>query len=77
MMRWWRVADRKRAERFSFFPLFAAGFWGLVFLFVWPWSHASSAYGVIALMMAALVVQAVSPWSPPPPPMPKRLRLKA
>ena len=31
-LRWWRMADRRRPQRFSFAPVLAAGFWGLVLL---------------------------------------------
>lgn len=33
-------------------------------------------FGAAALVMAAAIVQWVSPWEPPPPPPPKRLRLR-
>jgi hypothetical protein len=51
----------------------AAGFWGLVLLYLvrpQPWN------GAVVLVMAAVIVQLVSPWEPPPPPQPKRLRLR-
>jgi hypothetical protein len=41
---------------------------------VWP--DEEHAYGAIALVTAAVVVQWVSPWEPPPPPLAKRLRLR-
>ena len=74
-VRWWRVADRKRRQWFSLFPLIAAGFWAGVLCFVWPRAE-HSYYGAAAPVMAAAIVQWVSPWDAPPPPMPKRLRLK-
>src|SRR5262249_58959811 len=43
-LRWWKIADRRRSHRFSFFPGLAAGFWGLVLIFICPraqpWSGA-------------------------------------
>jgi hypothetical protein len=72
-LRWWRMADRRRPQRFSFAPLLAAGFWGWVLvLLVHPdlWS------GAVVLVLASAIVQLVSPWEQPPPPTPKRLRLR-
>jgi hypothetical protein len=74
LLRWWKIADRRRPQWFSFFPLLAAGFWALTLLFVWPWPERP--HGAAALVMAALVVQCVSPWEQPPPPSPRRLRLR-
>src|SRR5207237_8516428 len=72
-LRWWRLADPRRSSRFSFLPLLAAGFWGLVPLIVWnqPWP-----YGAVALVMTAGIVQVVSPWEPPQPAGSRRLRLR-
>jgi hypothetical protein len=72
-LRWWRMADPRRPQRFSLFPVLAAGFWAYVLLFLWPWPEAPS--GVIALVMTSAIVQLVSPWQEPPPPRAKRLRL--
>jgi hypothetical protein len=73
--RWWRMTDRRRKNWFSLFPVLVAGFWALVFGLVF-WPHDQPMYGAAALVMAAAVVQWVSPWEPPPPPPPKRLRLR-
>jgi hypothetical protein len=79
-MRWWRVADRKRKQWFSFFPVLVAGFWALLLVFLWPGATASetfpvaAAHGAAALVMASMIVQWVSPWEPPPPALPRRLR---
>ena len=35
-LRWWKMADRLRAHRFSLVPILAAGFWAVVLLLVWP-----------------------------------------
>jgi hypothetical protein len=76
--RWWRMAARDRKERFSLFGPIAAAFWGAVLLFLWPWDGgASPAAGIVPLVLAAVAVQWVSPWAPPPPPAPRRLRWKA
>jgi hypothetical protein len=72
VLRWWKLADRRRAHRFSFAPILAAGFWGLVLLLVWqePWR------GTLVLTTAAAIVQLVSPWEQPPPPLARRVRLR-
>ena len=63
-LRWWKMADRLRSHRFSLVPILAAGFWALALLFVWP--NPSSPRGAVALVLAAVIVQWVSPWEPPP-----------
>jgi hypothetical protein len=72
-LRWWRMADRRRTKRFSFAPVLAAAFWGLVLLLL---ADVELWYGVGVLMLSAAVVQLVSPWEPPPPPPPRRMRLR-
>jgi hypothetical protein len=71
-LRWWRMADPRRSQRFSFLPLLAAGFWALLPLIVFP----DSSLGAVALVMTAAIVQLVSPWEPPTPPSCRRLRLR-
>ena len=62
--RWWRAAARDRKERFSLFPLLAAGFWSAALLFLWPWEAGSPATGIVPIVLAIVAVQAVSPWTP-------------
>ena len=71
-LRWWKLADRRRSHRFSFAPILAAGFWGLALLLVWqdPWR------GTLVLTTASAIVQLVSPWEQPPPPVSRRMRLR-
>jgi hypothetical protein len=84
LMRWWRLTDRRRKAWFSVFPVLAAGFWGLLLMFVWPgFAHlppfgngGPPPYGLVAAVTAAAVVQWVSPWQAPAPALPKRLRLR-
>jgi hypothetical protein len=67
LCRWWKATDRKRKERVRFIPLLAAAFWGAVFLFLWPSSDSTPAMlGVSVLVIAAVAVQAASPWIGPP-----------
>ncbi|HKI34965.1 MAG TPA: serine/threonine-protein kinase [Gemmataceae bacterium] len=72
-LRWWRLTDPRRSARFSFLPLLAAGFWSLLPLLIWPqpWP-----WGTGALVMAAAIVQLVSPWEQPIPTCSRRLRLR-
>jgi hypothetical protein len=74
-LRWWKMADPRRSARFSCFPVLAAGFWALILLFLWPVTVASP-YGAVALVMASVIVQWVSPWEQPPPPATRRMRLR-
>jgi hypothetical protein len=71
-LRWWKLADRRRAHRFSFAPVIAAAFWGVVLLpILWePWAT------TWVLTVAAGIVQLVSPWEQPPPPVARRMRLR-
>jgi hypothetical protein len=71
-LRWWKLADRRRAHRFSFAPILAAGFWGLILLVLWqePWR------GTLVLATTAAIVQLVSPWEQPAPPPARRMRLR-
>jgi hypothetical protein len=71
-LRWWRIADPRRGQRFSFVPILVAGFWSLILLLVWP----QAMRGAVALVLASAIVQLVSPWQPAPPPAPRRARLR-
>ncbi len=71
-LRWWKLTDRRRAHRFSFAPILAAGFWGLVLLIIWD----EPLRGTLVLTMSAAIVQLVSPWEPSPPPLARRMRLR-
>lgn len=65
--RWWVATDRYRRERLRFGPLFVAGFWGAVLLFLWPSESAPGMMGVSVLVIAAVAAQAASPWAGPRP----------
>jgi hypothetical protein len=71
-LRWWRMADPRRSQRFSFGPILAAGFWGLILLLIWP----QAVRGAGALLAAPIIIQLVSPWVAPPPASSRRMRLR-
>jgi hypothetical protein len=72
-MRWWRMTGRRRAHRFSFAPILGAGFWGFILMLL---IRPLGGPGPLVLVMAAAIVQLVSPWEQPPAPVCKRLRLR-
>ena len=75
--RWWKPAARDRKDRVSLFPAIAAAFWAGVLVFLWPWQGGEPwAGGIVPVVLAAVAVQLVSPWTPPPPPIPKKLRFR-
>jgi hypothetical protein len=74
-MRWWKLADRRRSHRFSFAPVLAAGFWGLVLLLVWQ-DPGALWRGTLVLTTAAGIIQLVCPWDQPTPSVARRMRLR-
>jgi hypothetical protein len=75
LCRWWKATDRKRRQRVRFMPLIAAGFWGTVFLFLWPVSTAvPMLLGISVLVISAVAVQVASPWAGTPPVSARRYR---
>ncbi len=70
-LRWWKLTDRQRSQRFSVGPILAAGFWALILLPLWqeilPW---------VVVMLAAGIVQLASPWEQPRPHSARRVRLR-
>jgi hypothetical protein len=81
-VRWWRMTDRRRVSRFSFAPVLAAAFWGLVVAPIVFRQFAPSAGGwgtsLLVLVMTSAVVQMVSPWEHAPSlPVVKRVRLRS
>ena len=71
-LRWWKMTDRRRPQRFSFAPILATGFWALVLLLIWQHLKLEA----VALVLASAIVQLASPWQQPPPPAARRLRLR-
>jgi len=72
-VRWWKMGDRHRSQRFSFAPILVVGFWALALLLL---GLGPQPQGAVALVLAAAIVQLVSPWEPLPPPLMKRMRLR-
>ncbi len=77
-LRWWKMAERQRPQRFSFGPVLATGFWAfaLLLLFVFVGTLPEAPQGMLPLLITSAVVQIVSPWQQPPPPITKRMRLR-
>jgi hypothetical protein len=67
--RWWLATDRRRRERVRVFPVLEAGFWGAVFMFLWPIESTPTMLVIAPVMIAAVAVQAASPWAGPPIPI--------
>lgn len=70
--RWWLSAERKRGERFTLYPLLAAGILGVILLAMWKNAGGRHlpdppGYLVLALAGAAACVQMISPWTAPSP----------
>jgi hypothetical protein len=74
VVRWWRLADRRRYRRFSLFAILVVALWGGILFTLWP--GAEEPQGVMTLVLAAVIIQLVSPWQPVPPPAARRLRLR-
>jgi eukaryotic-like serine/threonine-protein kinase len=80
--RWWVATDRKRKVRVRLIPVLAVTFWATLFcLLLWPreaipfnadregWLPPILYTGVPVLVIAAIAVQAASPWAGPPIPV--------
>jgi uncharacterized membrane protein len=74
LLRWWKMADRRRSHRFSFVSVvMAAVLCGVVMLFVWPSDESAKmalidpTTVIVVPVMASVVIQLVSPWEAPLP----------
>lgn len=77
VLRWWRMTSRRRLQRFSFAPILGAGFWAAVLLLlIRPQHQPWPGLAALVLVMAAAIVQLVSPWEPPAPAPARRVRLR-
>ena len=75
VMRWWKLAEPRRSERFSLFAVLVAAFWAFVFFFLLRDVGERKIF-FMAVVVSAVVVQLVSPWERPAPVRGKRLRLR-
>ncbi len=75
VMRWWKLVERTRPQRFRFGPVLLAAFWAYLFLFLLPGGREREA-AFVALVTASAIVQFVSPWERPQPARSRRLRLR-
>jgi hypothetical protein len=78
LCRWWRMAARDRKESWTLFHPFAAGFAGLILMFLFPFVSDRPMegfdHGIVPLLVAAVAVPLASAWTPPPPKLPRKLR---
>jgi eukaryotic-like serine/threonine-protein kinase len=73
-LRWWKMTERLRPQRFSVAPLLAAVFWAiLLMMLLRPEDDWRS---VLVLGLTAAIVQMVSPWRQQQPPQARRLRMR-
>jgi len=75
VMRWWKLAEPRRSERFSLFAVLVAAFWAYVFWFLLPGMGERHVF-FMAVVVSAVVIQLVSPWERPAPVRGRRLRLR-
>ena len=69
----WQGLARGHTTLATLFAVLAAGFWAYVLLFLWP--RLEHPLGAVALVLASVIIQLVSPWEQPPPPKTRKLRL--
>jgi hypothetical protein len=74
-MRWWRMAEPARRQRFSLGAVFVAAFWAYILLFLLPGTRERQ-IGFVVLVLAAIIIQLVSPWQRPVAARPRRVRLR-
>ncbi|MCS6977409.1 MAG: serine/threonine protein kinase [Gemmatales bacterium] len=69
--RWWRMTDRQRRKRFSFWPVVVTGLGAALAALFWPETSYSGlqswVVGFVVLIATSVIVQLASPWYPPPP----------
>ena len=76
VMRWWKMAELGRPERFSLFAVLVAIFWAYIFYLFWGGGPERLRF-FVAVVMASVIVQLVSPWQRPAlAPRARRLRLR-
>lgn len=75
IMRWWKLAERTRPQRFHLAPVLVAAFWAFLLKFLLPAERERMA-AFLALVSTSVIIQFVSPWEKPPPAKSRRLRLR-
>jgi hypothetical protein len=73
ILKWWKIADPRREQRFHLFPAFAAAFWAYMLFFLLPVGERVETFAI--LVIASLVPQWASPIVERLPRPGKRLRL--
>jgi eukaryotic-like serine/threonine-protein kinase len=80
LLRWWKLVERTRGRRFSFFPVLVAGCLSMMLYPLWPEmagrENSFMTQGPLVLTLVAAIVQIVSPWEEPAPRPARRLRLR-
>lgn len=75
LCRWWHMTVRDRKESWSMGHPIAAGFFGMVLMFLWPHDQGSPfSNGIAPLLIASVAIPLASAWSAPPAPLPRKLR---
>jgi hypothetical protein len=75
LCRWWLMTVRDRKESWSLGHPIAAGFFGMILMFLWPHDQGSPfTYGIASLIIASIAIPLASAWSAPPAPLPRKLR---
>ena len=81
VLRWWKIAEPRRPERFHLPAVLVTAFWAYILIFLLP--GGSELRGstwhtfFVALVAASAIVQLASPWQRPAPVRAKRLRLRS
>jgi len=77
LCRWWHMAARDRKDSWTIANPIAAGFFGMILMFLWPHDTGSDlGFGIGPLLIASLVIPLVSAWTAPPQPLPRKLRVR-
>jgi hypothetical protein len=74
-LRWWKVGEENRPQRFSVQTVLAAAFWAYILLFLLPSTHQRQE-GFLSLVLTSVIVQVVSPWQRRNHERSKKLRLR-
>lgn len=74
-MRWWKMAERRRTQRFNMSSVFVAAFWAFIFLFLLPGPREQQ-ISFIVVILTAVIIQLASPWQEPTPMRTRRMRLR-